>query len=138
METTETCTANVKISGNQLVSSNVCYTNRGILEIIVKNESQINEHLYYEVLNFYSERKIVAGSIEAGQIEKYCIKISEETHLVQAAYILMYGLSPTCSGFAYLHGVIDHSDHSSDQIAYHHIALEIALSNHIQKCARGH
>lgn len=138
MEMTEMCTATARISGDSMVSSTVCYTNRGILEIIVRNESEINEHFYYEVRNFYSDSKLASGVIEAGKTEKYCVKITEEIHLVQAAYVILTSLSSTCSGFACLSGVIDYCDPPlySNQVAYHHMALEISLSNHMGQLAR--
>lgn len=139
MKMIETCTAIARISGNEMVSSDVCYTNQGILEIVVSNESNIEDgRFYYEVRNFYSDCKLAAGVTEAGKTEKYCVKISEEIHLVQAAYVLISSLGPTCSGFAHLSGVIDYYNDPplySDQVAYHQIAIEIALNNHIRKIA---
>lgn len=138
MEGTETCTAIARISEEQMVSSHICYTNRGMLEIIVNNESPRNERLYYEVRNYYSDAKLATGVVEAGKTEKYCIKISEEIHLVSAAHVLISSLSPGCCGFALLRGLIDYNSPPiySDQVAYYQAALDITLENHVRQIAK--
>lgn len=137
MKGSETCTAIAKISKEQMVSSNVCYTNRGMLEVIVSNESSEGRRFYYEVRNFYSDYKLAAGVVEAKKTENFCVKISEDIHLVQAAYIIISSLCTNCSGFACLRGVIDYDNPEYfNQAAYHQVELEIALTNHLRKIAK--
>jgi hypothetical protein len=89
-------------------ASKICYTNTGIFELEVSNCSY-NRSLHYEVRDAYTDCRLAGGIVKPSKTKSYRMDITEEIHLVPAAYVIISSLDSECNGFAVLRGFINYS-----------------------------